>query len=423
MRARTRLALYVVSAWQAIALTTINFVVPVYVSAGQAHAPSHLVANLALFSLPYLGGFVLAHVIGALIDVTGRVKPFMLLAVGAHLFGLALLAVVRAPWEILGASAIAASFTGTLNTTLKTYATRLAEDAKGVALSRLTQAAQVGWLVGGVITAFWLVEVSPAAAHAVIVADIALTLLTLALVAALLPRLAVVAGAVGHASEERRGILRGIAADLEQVYAEPALVRTCFAAVLLVIGNWVFVGTFSVFLVEHLGAPSTSIGWLNVIGAIVALVLLPVIGAVCDRRGAVASIRLGAVGYVVCYAILFAAPGVFAAGVVFSLPAYAALLIGLSAAAADVGGIGRRGGGIGAVDGLWAVAIALGAALGGLVADWGPSAIPAAALALCALGAVLAWSESGRLAARLEAVARSNAPLDRGAEAAVDSPR
>lgn len=416
--ARTRLALYIVAAYQAIALSTIQFVVPVYVAGGHA-PPSHFVANLLLFSLPYTGGFVLAHLVGALIDVTGRVKPFMLLALVAHLAGLLLLAVVRAPWAILLSAALAASFTGTLNTTLKTYVTRISEDAKGAALSQLTSASQLGWLIGGALTALWLVDVTPVSAHTVIVADVALTACTIALVARLLPRLAHIAGQTGHAAPpgNPRHLARGILEDLEMLYREPALVRSCLAAILLVAGNWIFVGTFSVYLVDYLHTPSTSIGWLNVFGALVALALLPSIGRVCDRRGAPAAVRLGAVGYVACYVVLFLFPSVFAAGVVFSIPAYAALLIGLSAAAADIGGVGRRGGGIGVVDGLWAVAIAIGAAAGGLVADLDLARVPLVALVLTSLGLVLAWSQAPRLEERL---ARRSV-LDRDAAAAVDS--
>lgn len=398
---RTRIALYTIAGYQAIALTTLQFVLPVYVT-DLAESPSYLTVNLALFSLPYMGGFFLAHLVGALIDVTGRVKPFVLLAILGHFLGLLAIFVTESPVAILAAAAFAGSFTGTLNTTLKTYVTRISEASKGVALSRLTMAAQLGWIVGGILTVVWLKDVGREAARGIVLVDLGLTVLALAVVWLLLPRLATVANLpLRKEAHARHGMWRGIRDDLAHVYAEPALVRACFATIFLVMGNWFFVATFSVYLKEHLGAPPDTIGWINVVSAIAALFMLPVIGAVCDRAGPGASIRLGAAGYAGCYVVMTLWPSVPSAAFVFSIPAYAAVLIGLTTAASDMGGVARRGGGIGVVDGLWAMAIAIGAAGGGLLADRDLALIPPAALAFCAVGMVLAWNASRGIDRRL----------------------
>ena len=417
---RTHLALYTVAAYQAIALTTIQFVVPLYV-ANFSGSPSKLVANLLLFSMPFVGGFLLAHLFGALIDVTGRVKPFMLIALGGHLAGLALLAIAQAPWEILGASALAASFTGTLNTTLKTYVTRLSEEAKGAALSRLTQASQIGWIIGGTLAGTLFRKLTPEAARGVIFADVAITIGAIALVWALLPRLASFAAShddepsVPEVATTARARLRGIgaeiASDLRRLYAEPALVRGCVAAVFLQAGNWMFISTFSLFVVGHLKADPAAIGWVNVASALVTLAVLPWIGRLTDRRGPGSAIRVASIGYVVIYAILALFPSVPAAALVFSVPAYAALLIGLASAAADIGGVRRRGGGIGVVDGLWAIAVALGAACGGLVADVDLASVPLASLGTVMVGVALAWNAAPRIDARLAQIPAPASPL------------
>ena len=397
---RATLALWSVSAYQAVALCTVQFVVPVYVT-HPAGAPSFLATNLALFSGPYLVGFVIAHLFGALIDVTGRLKPFLLIALGAHLAGFAMLAVFRAPWAILLASALPACFTGTLNTSLKTYVTRLSEAGKGVALSRFTMAAQVGWAVGGIVTAFWLVDLTPASAEGVVLADLALTVATIALVAIALPRIAS-AGGVGHpAAASHASLFGGIREDLAAVYAEPALIRGCLAGVLLVAGNWVFISTFSVYVVDHLHASAPALGWLNLVGAAGNFALMPIAGWLADRRSPGAAVKAGAVGYVLCYAVMVAAPSVAGAGFVFSIPSYAALLIGLTTAASEMGGVARRGGGIGVVDGLWAIAIAIGAAAGAAIADRDAGLLPAVALCVCVAGLAVAWSAAGRIDARV----------------------
>lgn len=402
---RTRIALYTVAAYQAIALTTVQFVVPVY--AGDLRGmPSRLLANLVLFSLPFIGGFVLAHVIGSLSDVTGRVKPWMLLALGGHLAGLLLLSVVEAPWQILASAALAASFTGTLNTTLKTYVTRLSEERKGRGLSKLTQASQVGWLIGGILCATLFKDLGRVSARNVILADVVLTLLAVALVAWLLPRISagvsrrrgrIAEGAFARIAEVA-GDVRG---DLHRLYSEPALVRGCFAAVFLQAGNWTFISTFALFVVKHLGADPARIGWINGAGAIITMAVLPWIGRLTDHRGPGAAIRVASIAYVCIYAPLALYPSLPTAGLVFSIPAYAALLIGLASAAADIGGVKRRGGGIGVVDGLWAIATALGAAIGGLVADADLALVPLVALGLTCTGLLLAWGAAPRIDARL----------------------
>lgn len=408
---RTRVALYTVAAYQAVALTTVQFVVPVY--AGDLRGmPSRLLANLVLFSLPFLAGFVLAHVIGSLSDVTGRVKPWMLLALGGHLAGLLLLSVAARPWQILASAALAASFTGTLNTTLKTYVTRLSEERKGRGLSKLTQASQVGWLIGGILCATLLKDLGPESARKVIVADVGITLLAVALVAWLLPRLS--GGVSRRRADAAQGAMarlaevgRDVRGDLRRLYSEPALVRACLAAVFLQAGNWTFISTYSLYIVKHLGADPVRIGWINGAGAIVTLLVLPWIGRLSDHRGPGAAIRVAAIAYVGVYAPLAIFPSLPMAALVFSVPAYAALLIGLASAAADIGGVKRRGGGIGVVDGLWAIATAVGSAVGGLVADVDLALIPVVALLLTGVGLLLAWGAAPRIDARLE---RENEP-------------
>lgn len=403
---RTRFALYTVAAYQAIALTTIQFVVPVY--AGDVRGGlSRLAANLVLFSMPFIGGFLLAHVVGSLSDVTGRVKPWMLLALGGHLGGLVLLSLASQPWQILLSAAFAASFTGTLNTTLKTYVTRLSEENKGQGLSRLTQASQVGWLVGGVLCATFLKDLGRTSARAVIAADIVLTALAVVVVMWLLPKIS--AGVKRRKTSEMavtvaarlREVGRDVAGDLGRLYSEPALMRGCLAAVFLQAGNWTFISTFALFVVKHLGADPSRIGWINGAGAIVTMCVLPWIGRLTDRRGPGAAIRVASLGYVFVYVPLAFAPSLPTAALVFSVPAYAALLIGLASAAADIGGVKRRGGGIGVVDGLWAIATAIGAAIGGAVADVDLAWIPLVALALTCVGLLLAWSAAPRIDARL----------------------
>lgn len=413
---RTRLALYTVAAYQAIALTTVQFVVPVY-AGDVSGGPSRFLANLILFSLPFLGGFVLAHVIGSLSDVTGKVKPWMLLALGGHLAGLLLLSIATQPWQILGAAALAASFTGTLNTTLKTYVTRISEERKGRGLSRLTQASQIGWLIGGVLCATLFRDLRRESARNVILADIALTVVAFALVAWLLPRLS---GAVPRARvtvaadgvlARMREVSRDVRGDIGRLYSEPALVRGCLAAVFLQAGNWTFISTFSLYVVKHLGGDPQAIGWINGAGAIFTMCVLPWIGRLTDHRGPGTAIRVAAVAYVGVYAPMAFFPSLPVVALVFSVPAYAALLIGLASAAADIGGVKRRGGGIGVVDGLWAIATAIGAAIGGLVADIDLGSVPMVALVLTCVGLLLAWGAGPRIDARLAEDAHEPTPL------------
>lgn len=401
----TRFALYVIAAYQAIALCTLQFVVPMWVGE-LAGAPTRFASNVVLFSAPFLGGFVLAHLFGALIDVTGRVKPYMLVALGGHLAGLAFLLVSRTPVAVLAASALAVSFTGTLNTTLKTYVTRIDEGAKGAGLSRLTMASQVGWITGGVVTVMWLPDLTARSTGAVVAIDVGITLVAIAIVVGVLPRLAHLVGETGHASE-KHGLFAGIREDLAQVYAEPALMRACLAMVFLVAGNWVFLSTFALYVSGFLESPPSTVGRLNIIAGVVTLSVLPLVGWLSDRRSPGTAIRIGAIAYVSVYLVLVFFPTVVSVGIVFSIPAYTAVLIGLTSAAATIGGVKRRGGGIGVVDGLWAIAIAAGAALGGAVADFDIGRVPIVALLMCSVGLSLAWSAASRIDRRIKTGVRT----------------
>ena len=241
-----------------------------------------------------------------------------------------------------------------------------------------------------------------------ILADVALTLLAVALVGWLLPRIsggvtrrrvsAVAQGLLARMGE----VSRDVRGDLGRLYSEPALVRGCLAAVLLQAGNWTFISTFSVYVVKHLGADPARIGWINGAGAIVTMAVLPWIGRLSDHRGPGAAIRVAAIAYVGVYTPLAIFPSLPTAALIFSVPAYAALLIGLASAAADIGGVKRRGGGIGVVDGLWAIASAIGAVVGGFVADLDLALIPLVALGLTVAGLLLAWGAAPRIDARLQ---------------------
>ncbi len=401
-RTRAFAAVYAVAALQTLAQTTTGFVVPVYVT-DAVPPPTHFVVHLAVFSAPWAGGFLLAHLVGVLVDLSGRVRPFVLAALVAHLAGFAAMAASQRPWVILSGAGLAVSFSVTLNTTLKTYVTRMSEESKGRGVALMVLASQVGWLVGAALAAWLFRDARPSSAHALIEWDLALMAAVLVLVAVLLPQIGEVAGPVG--ARDTSGVVAGIGHELRALYSDSALVRIAVAAFFLVGGNWVFVSTYSVYLVGQLGAAREWIGIVSGLATFIASAILPFLGRVSDRWGARTAIRIAGIGYFSVYVLLSLFPSVAIATIVFGVPAYALLLVGLTSAAADIGGIARRGGGIGIIDGLWAIAVAAGAGLGGLVADLRLAAIPQVALALVAMGLALAWTASARLDQRLLAPA------------------
>jgi Na+/melibiose symporter-like transporter len=262
-------------------------------------------------------------------------------------------------------------------------------------------ASQIGWFAGSGL-AIYFFRSGAGSAPWIIRWDLALILGSLVIVALLLPSIGEVLGepsnpagaaTLGWGSRGRE--------ELRALYADTALRRVGLATLFLVGGNWIFMSTSSVYLVNQLRVPREWIGRVSLIGTVITSALLPFLGPLCDRRGPAAAIRVAAMGYFGCYVALFLWPTLPMAVIVFGAPAYALLLIGLASAASEIGGVARRGGGIGIVDGVWAVAVALGSALGGVLADFRLSWIPAVTLAVVTVGVVIAWSAASRLDRRL----------------------
>lgn len=381
-------ALYVAAAVKACATTTFWWVIPVYVHR-LTGGERDVVTNLLVFALPQVGGFILAHAVGGLIDLTGRIKVFILLALTVQTLTCVVLLFVGTPLWIVLSVGVGVAFNITLNTTLKTYATRARENEHGRALGALDSASSVGWFAGGVVVSFFFVSPEPSAIRALLIADLVLMGLAIAAVVILLPRTATLGVSPSQPGTHSRAA--AIVAELRALYSHRMLAAAGIAGLVVGIGNWTYVANYGVFVTVHLGAPERTVGLISAASAFTSALGGWLIGRFFDRYGPVPTLRLGALAYLAAYVLFVAWPTVPAAFLVFMTPAYIAILVGLTGLAARLGGIAHRGGGVGIVDALWAAAIGMGAVIGAAVGRVDLGLLPGTACVLIGLGAVLTW--------------------------------
>lgn len=379
---------------EGVALTLIQGYLPLYVR--ESLGETRLLTVGLVVVVPAIGTMIASNFWGGLSDVSGRLKPLILVGIAGYAVALA-----GVPFFIQGTSVLlfvgaASLLYGCLAPLLKAYATLHRPDQPQHALAWVLMAQSTGWLAGsleggrlmeggigsGLKAALWL-------AAALVAAHFFLTLLMLREK----PR-------PPAAPRARIGWFARVMQDLVALYENPRLLRLCVVAFFLYAGNYVVWGFLSIYFVEHLGASVRMLRYTLAASAIFGIGMYVFVGPLVKRFGARVVLTAGMAGYASMYVAMGTMQNPLATAIVFALPVYGLTNVSANTLAAEFSSAAQRGGGLGVLNGTIALSTIAGLMLGGALADrWGLGIIPWVAfwfLAAALAGAATLFQQNGR---------------------------
>jgi len=378
---------------EGLALTLIQGFLPLYLRRSLME-PQFVTVGLVV-AVPALGTVIASNFWGGLSDVSGRLKPMILVGLAGYATALIGVAFLGQGVAILACVGFASLFYGTLAPSLKAYMTLTRPKRPENAIAYILMSQSVGWLVGsygaggllegglgaGMRAALWL-SGGLLAVHAVIVT-----------VALRDFRRDPGPGPAASGAPRARGWLEGVLADLRTIYENPRLLRLCALAFFFVAGNYLMWGFFTVYLVEHLGASIRAVRVALVASSVLGIASFLWVGPLVRRLGGRAVLAIGVTLYAVMYVGFATTRDVRLVSLYYALPLYSLVNVSANALAAEYSSAAQRGGGLGVLNGTYAMASIVGPVTGGLLADRaGLGAVPWASFGFLCLAIPFAWA-------------------------------
>jgi MFS family permease len=119
---------------------------------------------------------------------------------------------------------------------------------------------------------------------------------------------------------------------------------------------------------------------------------MPAVGPLVRRFGGQRILAAGTSLYIVMYVGIALAQNPLGAAALFALPLYGMVNVSANTLASEYSATAQRGGGLGVLNGTYALATIVGPLAGGALADrLGLGVIPWASLAFAAIASVIAW--------------------------------
>jgi predicted MFS family arabinose efflux permease len=160
----------------------------------------------------------------------------------------------------------------------------------------------------------------------------------------------------------------------------------------LVAGNYITWGFFSVYFIEHLHANMHTLGIALGASSMLGILLMPAVGPLVRRFGGHRMLAVGTSLYLVMYLGMALAKNPVAIAALFAIPLYGTINVSANVLASKYSGQAQQGGGLGVLNGTYALATIVGPLIGGLLADRsGLVAIPWSSLAFALVAALMAW--------------------------------
>jgi predicted MFS family arabinose efflux permease len=372
---------------EGVALTLIQGYLPLYVRESLGEPSLFTVALVVV--VPALGTMLASNFWGGLSDVSGKLKPMILVGIAGYAVALVGIPLFARGVSVLLYVGAASLFYGCLGPLLKAYATLHRPDRTQHALAWVLMAQSTGWLVAGLEGGRLLEQGIGTGLRAALWITAALLAAHLAAASVLLrdkPRSPAV-------PRDRAGWLAGVVADLRALYENPRLLRLCMLAFLLYSGNFVVWGFFSVYYVEHLGASVRMLRFALAASAIFGIGMYVFVGPLVKRFGARRVMATGVALYGGMYLAMGMLQSPLSTAVVFAIPLYGLTNVSANALAAEYSTERQRGGGLGVLSGTIALATIAGPLLGGAVGDrWGLQLIPWVAFGFLMLALPFAYS-------------------------------
>lgn len=357
-------------------------------------------------AVPALVRFLAANFWGAVADVTGRLKLTLLVGILGYLAASVGLLFVSTGLQAMAVVSVAAGLYAALSPAGKTLVSLWPGPAGTPhrALAWWLQLESWGWALGSAAVA--VRDRLGASPQSLLLAASGLLVVALAWVAWKVPELAdkpavhPTAGPEGPSpAASRRGVLRTVAGrfaalgdEWRRIYGNRVLALLLGAFALAVLAGEASFTVFGFYVVGALGGSEALYGTTLTLATALGLVAYAWLGAQGRRISPGSLMVTGGTLYVVVYATMAAAPTALLAAAPFSLPVYALVRAGATWTAGSLTAASERGGGMGALDGVEALAITLGALMAGMVGQqWGFRAVYAACAAVAMALSLVAW--------------------------------
>ena len=371
---------------EGVSLTLIQGYLPLYLRSALGE-PSYLTVALVV-ALPALGAMVASNVWGGLSDVSGRLKPFILLGLTGYVIALTGIPVFHTGFSVLLFVGAASLLYGTTAPSLKTYATLVKPDRKEFALASVLMAQSTGWLLGAYGAGGLLEQGIGSGLRLALWSCAAVIALHLIVTSVALKDLRrEPAPARAHESWAAR-----IAADLGSLYENPRLLRLCTLAFFFVAANYIVWGFFTVYMVEHLHSSIRTLRYSLVASSVLGIVSFLYVGALIRRFKGRLVLAVGITLYLGMYLGVALAHSPVVVGIIYALPLYSLVNVSANVLASEYSTERQRAGGLGVLNGAYALAMIAGPVTGGLLADRvGLGAVPWLAMGFIAAAAPIAW--------------------------------
>jgi DHA1 family tetracycline resistance protein-like MFS transporter len=385
-------ALLLISAFlEGIALTLIQGYLPLYVR--EALGETRFLTVGLVIVVPALGTVLASNFWGGVSDVSGKLKPLILVGLAGYVVALAGIPLFLQGTSVLLYVGATALLYGCVAPLLKAYATRSMPDRPQHALSYVLMAQAAGWFVGGLEGGRLMEAGIGTGLHQALRITAALIGVHIILAALWLherPRPPAV-------PRPRVGWVTRLAEDLVALYENPRLFRLCVISFFLFAANFTMWGFFTVYFVEHLGASVRLLRYTLGFAAVAGVVMYLFIGPLVKRFGARGILATGILLYAGMYLLMGLQQGSIATAIIFIAPLFGLTTVAANTLATEYSSESQRGGGLGILNGTMALATIAGPMLGGSLADvWGLRVIPWTAFGFVAVAAPLAlalvWS-------------------------------
>ncbi len=372
---------------EGLALTLIQGYLPLYVR--QTLGEVRYVTIALVVAVPAIGTVIASNFWGGLSDISGRLKPMILVGLAGYALALAWIPALKNGLAILLYVGAASLLYGTLAPSLKTYVTLVRPGRTEHSIAGILMSQSTGWLLGS-FGAGWLLEsgLGPGlktalwGCGALVAIHIGVTAVWLAD-----PR------RPPPPPRARLGWLEGLLEDLRSLYENPRLLRLCVLALLFVAANYTTWGFFSIYLVERMGADIRTLRYALVASSVLGIGSFLYVGPVVRRFGARLILAVGLTCYLGMYLGIAFARSPIVVAALFAIPIYGLVNVSSNTLASEYSTSGQRGGGLGILNGAYALATIAGPVTGGLLADrLGLAVIPWVSFAFMAVAVPIAWT-------------------------------
>lgn len=405
---KSKLPLYLSYFGDGVSLALIQAFLPLYVYADLGETRLRVVA--LLLALPALGTFVASHLWGAVADRTGRLRPWLLVGLAGHILVLASLMVLHSAASVLAVAVVSSLLFAAIGPTLKTWVTLGSTQSVGQALSDVLRFQSWGWFAGSLGTGFLLDRAG-------------LSLPVVALLA-MLPALAALAASLAWLPDVRKPTSSAahpprvggekapapLLETLEDLYRARHLWPLFLTILAAVLANESFFAVLGVYFTQVVAGSRELMGFSLALATLLGALLYPLAGRFVDRHGPEKVLTAAAATYLAVYLAIALVRNPYVVAVAFGVPLYPVLITAAASVMTQRSLLAQRGGGLGIVDGLFALGLAGGSLLGGVLGDaLGLSAVPWASSMLAALAV------GGSLWVRLAAASSAAVPPAPGA--------